>query len=104
DQISLGEKGPRLKVVELDLRKPRAVAPAPSIPEPAEHPDESTSSAGPAVPDPAPAAAADLPGWYVGDTELPVIFAGHRLLQEFEGGMARVFRAEPVEGGAAVAL
>jgi hypothetical protein len=49
--------------------------------------------------------AVTLPSWYVGPLTLPVVFGPYRLLREFGGGgMARVFLAEPLAGGAAVAL
>jgi serine/threonine protein kinase len=57
--------------------------------------------------EPPPAAAVDLrlPEWYVGAAAFPVAFGAYRLVQEFGGGgMARVFLAEPLAGGTAVAL
>ncbi len=46
-----------------------------------------------------------LPAWYAGAAPLPAIFGAYRVLRELgNGGMARVFLAEPLGGGAAVAL
>ncbi len=56
--------------------------------------------------EPAPVGTAAAIGtpWLAETVTLPVIF-GYRLLREFEGGaMGRVFLAEPMEGGPAVAL
>jgi Protein kinase domain len=46
-----------------------------------------------------------LPDWYLGKVALPVVFGNHRLRREFgNGGMARVFLAEPEPGTDDVAL
>jgi serine/threonine protein kinase len=54
---------------------------------------------------PLAAVATRWPDWYVGPASFPVVFGAYRLLREFEGGgMGRIFLAEPLMGGAAVAL